>query len=673
MIKLPEIIEPKTAYIANIRALWHHIPHLAQKIEFVDECEELPTQSTRSKDLTCQVPGPKGDPIYLHSRYDPPREAAKWTEGVLQQAQELRDKQNEQVPMCYIIDGFGLGYHVKALYEKLYGDAFIIVCEPNIALIRTAITNIDYSELIASDRLVFITIADRGEIFRKLQNFGVTMMMGVIFTQPLQQLNFEFNSKAHKLISEYAAYQRTTLVTLIGNSINTCKNILYNLPTYIMTPPINILEGRFNQLPAVVVSAGPSLRRNVKLLKKIRDKVVVIAVQTTLKPLLAEGIRPDFVTSLDYHEISKQFFEGLEDLSDIHLIAEPKANWNVIDYYRTRGPISLLGSELYQVALQDMADDHDMLPAGTTVAHLAFYLAQYIGADPIIFIGQDLAFTDHVYYSPGMAIHQTWRPELNRFCTVEMKEWERIVRNRGTLRKVLDIHGKPIYTDEQMFTYIQQFEKDFAQCPAEVIDATEGGAQKQFCTTMSLKEAAQKYCKEPIDKGLFAYRDEIKIKRDKLKPAQEAVLRRIKDLEEFAAIGEETLGIVREMIDLVDDQAELNRRMVRLDELRTRVKHRMDTHRLASFVGQSAELHRFRQDRTIGVEHHEGKELQRHQLRRDIGYVAEVNKGCERMIGMLRECVDRIEEALRENDESRCKTGTKKLRNQNAESIKKFE
>ena len=89
------------------------------------------------------------------------------------------------------------------------------------------------------------------------------------------------------------------------------------------------------------------------------------------------------------------------------------------------------------------------------MAHLAFYLGQYLGANPIIFVGQDLAFTDHVYYTPGTALHDVWQPEMNRFCTIEMKEWERIVRNRGILRQVQDIHGQPIYTDEQMFTYLQ--------------------------------------------------------------------------------------------------------------------------------------------------------------------------------------------------------------------------
>ena len=277
--------------------------------------------------------------------------------------------------------------------------------------------------------------------------------------------------------------------------------------------------------------------------------------------------------------------EGIAEMIDEH--------WKVIDYYRQRGPISLLGSDLVRMALRGSTDEHDNLPAGTTVAHLAFYLSQYLGADPIIFIGQDLAFTDNVYYSPGMAIHKTWKPELNRFCTVEMKEWERVVRNRGTLRQVEDIHGQTIYSDEQMFTHLQQFEKDFAQCPAEVIDATEGGALKQFCTTMSLKEAAEKYCNETIDREKFAYRKEIKFERSRLKKAGEMIQQRIKDVREFEKISTETLAILREMLGLVDDQPELNKRMVRLDELRTMAKQRMEIIHLVSHVAQGAELSRF--------------------------------------------------------------------------------
>ena len=75
------------------------------------------------------------------------------------------------------------------------------------------------------------------------------------------------------------------------------------------------------------------------------------------------------------------------------------------------------------------------LKAGATVAHLSFYLAEFLGCDPIILIGQDLGFVDGLYYKPGTAIHETWGVELGRFNTLETKEWERIVRSRRSCGK----------------------------------------------------------------------------------------------------------------------------------------------------------------------------------------------------------------------------------------------
>jgi len=646
MVILPQIVEPETAYLANMKVLCEHAPLLAQKVDLVDELDFVPCQETRSGALTCQLARSSGQAVYLHSRYDPAKEAARWAEGVEQLAEEMADREDGRVPMCYFVDGFGLGYHVKALFEQLAEPAFIVVSEPNIALLRTALEHFDYSDMFASDRLIVITTAQRGEIFKKLEHHAHAMMMGVLFTQPLQRINQDFHAAIHTLISEYAAYVRTTLVTVLGNSVRTCENILNNLPTYVATESIDILQNRFSGCPAVVVSAGPSLKRNIKILKEIRDKVVVVAVQTTLKPLLAEGIRPDFVTSLDYHAVSKGFFEGLDDrdLHEVHLVAEPKAHWDVVDYYRERGCVSLLGNEFAQLVLRGMEDPHDNLRAGCTVAHLAFYLAQYLGADPILFIGQDLGFTDNVYYSPGVELHSIWKPELGRFGTIEMKEWERIIRMRGILRQVQDIHGKPIYTDEQMFTYLQQFEKDFAQCPAQVIDATEGGVLKQFCKTMPLQEAANLYCRDPISQDRYSYREKMKwFNPTKLAQARECVQKRLAETEEFLEIGRKTIEIVTEMLELIEDQPALNQQMVRLDELRSKVRQRSDIYRVICYVSQMAEMFRLRQDSLIKLDRTEGKERQRRQLRRDIHYVTEINKGCERLIKMLKESVERFD------------------------------
>jgi len=650
MIELPEIVEPQTAFVANMRALWEHNPAFAQQIELVDEQDFLSSQPSRNGLPTCQVIGPMHRPIYLHSRYDPQREAARWADGVAAQAQAQEDAESGRTPMCYFVDGFGLGYHVKELFDRLLGEAFIVVSESNIALIRTALNLLDYSEMFTSNRVIIITRTDRDEIFKKLQSRNQSLMMGVVFTHPLQNINPEFHREIHTVINEYVSYIQANMATMLKNSVLTCKHILYNMPTYVATPSIGILQSRFAGDPAVIVSAGPSLGRNIALLKEIRDRVVVIAVQTTLKVLLAAGIEPDFVTSLDYHEVSRKFFEGLEELENTHLVAEPKAHWDIVDYYRGRGPISLIGNHFARAVLKsDEPDNHDNLTAGSTVAHLAFYLGRYIGADPIIFVGQDLAFTDNVYYSPGNALHRTWKPEINRFCTIEMKEWERIVRSRGILRKIKDHHGQEIYTDVQMFTYLQQFEKDFAQSSARIIDATEGGALKQFTEPMTLAQAAQKYCREPIDSSKFEYRKKIKwFDSNKLKPGLKCIKERIEDVHEFHDIVGETIDILKEMIELVDDQPALNRKMVRLDELRIMVRQRLNTYDLIAQVVQSAELLRYRMDRTIDLQGIEGKDRQRRQLKRDISYVSELDKGCQHALEILQESIERFEETIAE-------------------------
>ena len=63
-----------------------------------------------------------------------------------------------------------------------------------------------------------------------------------------------------------------------------------------------------------------------------------------------------------------------------------------------------------------------------------------------------------------------------------MREWESILRMRNSLQKIKDVHGNEIYTDGQMFSYLRQFEMAFQNSRARVIDATEGGAAKQYTT-----------------------------------------------------------------------------------------------------------------------------------------------------------------------------------------------
>ncbi len=646
MVTVPAIAIPETPYVANMRALVRLHPRFACQIDQVGEKARIELELSKSGLPTCRLANDQGKAVWLHSRYDPEREGQRWADGVMDLARQQEDADTGKVPMCYVVDGFGLGYHVKALFERLAGEAFIVVSEPNLELIRTAFERQDFSEMLESKRVILLTQTDRAEIFRKLECFGAKLMMGIVFTHPLQHVASSFHVAIHQCISEFASYVRANLWTLMGCNIQTCKNIIHNLPLYVSTPSVGVHQKRFAGCPAVLVAAGPSLRNNIETLKKIRERVIVIAVQTVLKPLLASGIVPDFVTSLDFSEVCKRFFEGVEPHPEIHLVAEPKAHWDVIDAYREIGPMTLLGNQLADLLL-GKDTDHAHLTSGTTVAHLSFYLAEYLGADPIILIGQDLGFSDNVYYAPGNALHDLWRPEMNRFCTIENMEWQRILRQGGSLRRVKDHHEADIYTDEEMFTYLQQFEKDFSRSKVRVIDASGGGVKKQFCQTLTLAEAAGQYCTKVIDRGLFTYQDRVEwYSQERLAWGREQLEKRIEDVEAFKDIVQETIGLVKEMLDLLDDQPKLNRKMVRLDELRSLVKQRQTVYTLVGLVSQTAEYVRFREDRRIGVANKQGKERQRQQLMRDIAYVSELERGCNLLITLLEEGIERFDEEI---------------------------
>ncbi|MFQ6048056.1 MAG: motility associated factor glycosyltransferase family protein [Phycisphaerae bacterium] len=630
-------------FCKNMAALWRRDAHLAQQIDDLPVDARLEVLPTRSGQPTARLKTAQGRSLLLHSRYDPLAEAHRFVAGI-----ELNDA------WCIVVAGLGLGYHVVALFERLKGDAFIVVTEPDLVVIKTALELVDLSGPIGSGKLVLLTRADVALLHERLEPYSTTMMMGLQFVvhPASQQAAGQFHSALRSMLTNFATYCRTSLMTLVNNARITCKNVAYNLPTYLASPPIDVLHRRFGGYPAIVVAAGPSLSRNIHLLHQAKGRAVICCVQTVFRMLLRLGIVPDFVTSLDYHEISKRFFEDIDDFGQVHLVAEPKATWHVIDTYR--GAISLLENSFARRCLGDRLAARGSLRAGSTVAHLAFYLAEYLGCDPIILVGQDLGFSDGLYYSPGAAIHDAWRAELNRFHTIEMKEWERIARHRPMLRKAEDIHGRAIYTDEQMFTYAQQFERDFAASNCRVIDATEGGISKAGAQTMPLAEALRRFCSRTIPPERFAYKRQLKwFDASKLPAGRQAIADKLARLGRLRELARETLGLLQEMKELVDQPRQFNRRIVRVDELRSLVRRDDLIFRMVSDVSQLAELRRFAADARLGSVEADGPERARRQLARDIEFVNGIIEGADALEDILTGSLERFDQAIRAHQPSR--------------------
>lgn len=620
------VVEEGAPILGNLTALWVEDAALAERIEELLDGEGYAVELAKSGAPTVAVEGEDGRRVYLHSRYKPAEEAQKLAEEA------------DSEKAVYGVHGFGMGYHIEALFERISEGALVVVLESDLKLLRTALEQRDYAKLIASGRLKFVTEADRGALMMKLAGQQALVSVGLTFVThgPSVQVRPTFHGQMQRLLGEYVAFCRTSLNTLVLNGKRTCQNIARNLGWYVSCGGINELKERHRGEAAIIVSAGPSLRKNKHLLKEAAGKAVIIAVQTMLKPLLEMGIEPDYVTSLDYHDICTRFFEGLPGELKTRLVAETKASSAIFGMYP--GPISLLGNEFADALVREIKVGKDRLRAGATVAHLAFYLAEYMGCDPIIFVGQDLGFGEGLCYAPGTSYEDVWRPELGRFCTVEMKQWEHIARERPILRRVEDWEGKGMYTEERLFAYLQQFERDFSISPAKIIDATEGGVRKRGAEGMTLRDAMERFCRNRrIDCEL-----EIANRQSQIVGPVASLEKRLKEAKEIERVGRETVPLLEEVRDHLEETGRVNRLIARIDGLRQKMIELNDTYMLVTQLTQKTELERFRRDFEVSASKATGTDKQRKQVERDIANVRGVIEAAGEFGKLMEEVIEQL-------------------------------
>jgi len=544
-----------------------------------------------------------------------------------------------------VVLGFGLGHHVAAIVKRMREEGLVFVFEPDLPLLRAALERIDHSGWLGQFGVCLLTDADDSAAMSSfvqtregLLAIGVKIIEHAPSTARLGESGRRFTANFTRVF----AAVRTVIVTTMVQMAATFRNGLMNLDHYVGGAGVADLKDKCAGFPAIVVAAGPSLARNIAQLanESVRQRCVIIAVQTALKPLLAAGVKPHFVVSLDYHEISKRFYEGLtqEDVEGVTLVVEPKANAVVADTYP--GRIRCAGDGHLDMLLGEaLAGDHGAIPAGSTVAHLAYYLARHLACDPVMLVGQDLGFTDGQYYAAGAAIHSVWAGELNPFNTLEMLEWERISRGRRTQRQVQDHLGRPIYTDEQMSTYLAQFERDFLADERDgktVIDATEGGVAKAHTQVVTLAAALSRWA--PDDGPILP---------DLLPPASDNVgATRKRTIEVVERVRKDTGALIehcvsaqrliKRAISHIGDNASVNPLIQKVYKIRDAASSLRPAYDLAQRLNQTGGFNRARADRALRLEQDIASvDLQQRQLERDVRNLEWLEDSTRRLADLL--------------------------------------
>ncbi len=241
----------------------------------------------------------------------------------------------------------------------------------------------------------------------------------------------------------------------------------------------------------MVIGAGPSLDKNIQLLGRAKDKAVLIASDAALKPLLANDIVPAFVACLDPQEDIAKFLKGAPTRG-MTLVAPSIIHPKVLDLWE--GDVvfySKFAPDIQTLTeIQKQAPHLGHLTPGGTVLSIAYDLAFQMGANPILFVGQDLSYPRKKIYSKGGE-----NADENLETTFQRQQENMVLET--------DIHGRTLPTLKAMSVSKQWFDWAFTtwqrEGPVDIINCSEAGILRDHCGLMLLSEAIYKYCTKKVN------------------------------------------------------------------------------------------------------------------------------------------------------------------------------
>ena len=314
------------------------------------------------------------------------------------------EKQLESFEKAYslygslFIYGLGNGVLLKGILQNQTHKT-IVVFEPEIEIIYIVFHLFDFSKELLSSRLVIAS----SEFFAPTHYYAISQMKEVLSHARVYNLyiNCSFYDTYHadmSKINENTANTFTHRLKEIGNdSTDALIGINYttaHIPDMIESIPLkNIIKERAKKTKtAIIVSTGPSLNKQLELLKQVQNHVTIISVDSSYPILKAHGIKPDYVTSIERVECTSEFFnsEPSEFDKDIIFLTATLTHPTTVKYLKGRNSAYILRTLPYELGFGD--DDFGYIGGGQSAAHLSFEMAVALEHERIIFIGQDLAY-----------------------------------------------------------------------------------------------------------------------------------------------------------------------------------------------------------------------------------------------------------------------------------------
>ncbi|MCL6577625.1 6-hydroxymethylpterin diphosphokinase MptE-like protein, partial [Kyrpidia sp.] len=487
----------------------------------------------------------QGKEFYSASIYDPSYEAE-----VL-----LRDVNFDNTG--FLILGISSYEVITRILERKTETAWVFVVEKDMRLVRAFLEDVDLSPYF-KDRLQRLVLfgGDIKAASDHLKHF-LYSLVGFYFLQAEVLRSFSTLRKDRQYYDEIFDLILETLrnhVYNMGNDLDDTlqgiRNELQNLKMILTLPRLRDLEASYAGVPIICVASGPSLDKQLPLLRQAKGRSLIICAESALKVLLRNGIVPDIVCILERgpnsYDLSLSGIDIPEETALFGLtIIDPRIFPAWPKYAVPCFKENLSNSEFLISALGDFGT----FVSGNSVAHMSYMLAVYLGGNPVVLIGQDLA-----YGEDGKTHSEDTVYNLGKYEVDERVAWQ----IRESLYNEKMLHNRTVYLDGyyggkvksrelwRQFLIWMETLVNFSQVPT--INATEGGAKIRGTIQLPFQEVLERYCTKPV-RPIGEVIDRLSLRNDSdYLAALSRVHRKISDLleetEDLVAYAKENRDIV---------------------------------------------------------------------------------------------------------------------------------
>ncbi|EOH6916785.1 motility associated factor glycosyltransferase family protein [Campylobacter jejuni] len=418
-------------------------------------------------------------------------------ENVIDELNSMLNTYNDKYllyPVLYFY-GFGNGILFKALLQNK-NHQHIVVFEKDIEIIWIMFHILDFSNELQSARLMVLETSSLNiEFFSNFcSNKPFFQFSRIYFLELMSHYYERFHEDILGLNKKLAENFKNSIVSHGNDPLDALQGIeqfVYNLPQMITHPSYKELLSKRKGISdtAIIVSTGPSLTKQLPLLKKYASKATIFCADSSYPILAKHGIKPDYVCMLERDEIVAECFNNdFKDFDkDIIFLVASLVHKKTISYLEKNKRKYMLIIKGQPFARYLELDDYGYINAGMSVSHMAYELAENLGHKNIILIGQDLAYAkDGQTHSQGF-IHANlhngdYERDLDRFSTTAYGG-----------------NGK-VQSSEIWTLFRQIFENFIAFSKSKTYNCTEGGARIESAIEKPFKELCENLLENKKDK-----------------------------------------------------------------------------------------------------------------------------------------------------------------------------